>query len=442
MSQENISYGVITEKVRRLNIDALPRMIRERNSMLKMAWLLLLLSSCALCCYLIFNSIVKFTSHQVTTTVRYITEQKHLAPTLTFCNINPFTSQYASDLLHNANATSDADESADYWLQYLQIEDYVWRTRGTYLTVEEKLKLTDFTMMFNDTNDLPDRLFHPTYFGCARWNANATALMPGYGTVQSFCFHTGGNNVSISKMSLNNIKGFYVFIQNADDYPLGTLRSPLIATAGLDFKAIIKARRLYHQHSHPYSECGVLEDNSLVVDLNDRYVFDEVVKTGSAFSRHTCFEFCTQLMTSQMCECNSKRVDFKVNNVTECSISAELSCVKSLWQDYQSVNDFCFSKCPLECSRSIYDVNTNIKSSTFDQFVSLYFSSYAMQFDKLVQITISTDSLSYVETTEEPKTSGEDLLGIIGGYLHIFLGKLNCYSHFICLIISFLTLIN
>ena len=248
-------------------------------------------------------------------------------------------------------------------------------------------------------------------------------MLSRYGIIKSFWIHTGGNKAYISKLSLNNIRGFYVFIQNASDYPLGTLRSPLIASASYGFEANIKGRRFYHQHPHPYSECGVMEDNSLVVGLKDRFVFDEVVKTGYAYSRHTCFEFCTQLLTSQWCECNSKRVAFKVNNVTDCSISIELNCVKGVWEDYQSVNDFCFSKCPLECSHSIYDVNTIIESP-IDGYMSDYFSSDDLQFDQFVRITISTDSHSYAETTEEPKMSGEDLLGIIGGYLHLFLGKL------------------
>ena len=432
MSQVNQKHGEITEKVRRLNIDAVANIVRGRNPVFKMIWLLLLISSCALCCYLIVNSIVQFTSYHVTTTVRYKTEQTIHAPSITLCNINPFTSEYAYDLLQKADAILNDDEPADYWLQYLQIEDYVWRTRGSYLTMEEKLKLTDFKMMFNDTQYIKyyTKLFHPKYFGCARWNANATELVSRHGLIESFWLHTGGNNASISKLSLNNIRGFYVFIQNASDYPLGTLRSPLIESGSFEFKAIIKGRRFYHQHPHPYSECGVMEDNSLVVGLKDRFVFDEVVKTGYAYSRHTCFEFCTQLLTSQWCECNSKRVAFKVNNVTDCSISIELNCAKGVWEDYQSVNDFCFIKCPLECSRSTYDVNTDIGPPI--DYMSFYFSSDDLQFDQFVQISVCIESFSYVETTEEPKMSGEDLLGIIGGYLHLFLGKLLFYNSIYC----------
>ena len=40
----------------------------------------------------------------------------------------------------------------------------------------------------------------------------------------------------------------------------------------------------------------------------------------------------------------------------------------------------------------------------------------------VLQLTVYYNSLSYVEIEEEPKMSAEDLLGLLGGHLHLFLG--------------------
>ena len=55
--------------------------------------------------------------------------------------------------------------------------------------------------------------------------------------------------------------------KSSTDDPLGVDRDPILLTTGLQSRVRI-SRSFYHQYPHPYSDCGVLEeDKKLVVEL-------------------------------------------------------------------------------------------------------------------------------------------------------------------------------
>ena len=62
------------------------------------------------------------------------------------------------------------------------------------------------------------------------------------------------------------------------------------------------------------------EDNTLVVPLVDRSIFDRVVKTGYAYSRNVCFMVCEQLITTQRCGCNSYTLSYQVDGFNLCPV--------------------------------------------------------------------------------------------------------------------------
>ena len=210
-------------------------------------------------------------------------------------------------------------------------------------------------------------------------------------------------------------------------------------------------RTFYHQYPWPYSECGVLEDNSLVIDLPDRSIFDIVVHYNYSYTRKGCLSICTQVKTSELCGCNTRRIGYQVPNIQACSIVDELICAVNVWSSVESLNEFCSSKCPFECSQSLFKIDINyaeqsivktdfgflIDNSYWCPYYIVYFNSYHNNcetnfifssidttyfFLVIVQFSIKYDSLSYINLDEEPKLSGEELLGIIGGHLGLFLG--------------------
>ena len=92
-------------KTKHLKIDGLANIFRTKYPLASFSWLVVFLFSAAFTTYLIILSINLYYERQVTSTVRYLTEKQSVMPTITICNINPFTTKFAVDLLKKANLT-------------------------------------------------------------------------------------------------------------------------------------------------------------------------------------------------------------------------------------------------------------------------------------------------------------------------------------------------
>ena len=308
---------IVRREIGMIRIDALANMVRARSTLSLVVWTALFVLACGSCVYLVLGACLQFASHKLTTTVRHLSELSAPLPTITFCNLNPFTSAFALELKSQANVSEpDVDEPTDFFSQYMQIQDYLQRTRNYTLTDDEKLRLAAFNYSILEWNTAAlTRIFHPKYFGCLRLNANGTNVTLNAGNFFLAELYYGGDRPEVN-MQLNpvDMAGFYVFVQNASDYPLGNERAPLLVSAGLSVSVAVE-RRFYRQYPHPFSECGVREDNTLAIELEDAYVFEHVVRTGYAYTQSTCVDFCTQEAIVDQCACNSHRIGYQVNKV-------------------------------------------------------------------------------------------------------------------------------
>ena len=149
-------------------------------------------------------------------------EQKAVLPTLTFCNLDPFTSIFAINLLAEAQLNKTIDDNpVDSWKIYLQLEDYLNVTRGHYLTDEEKLKLANFDQAVipqnNGNEDIInqfERIFHPRYFGCLRYNSNGNLTTTSTDYFIDTTFFVDSSFPTVFQLYPANLKGYYLFIQN------------------------------------------------------------------------------------------------------------------------------------------------------------------------------------------------------------------------------------
>ena len=190
------------------------------------------------------------------------------------------------------NATGTADENAevDYWLTYLQIEDYMMRTHGRWLSHQEKLDLSALDAMlplFWQFDFFPnyDRIFHPKYFGCLRWNSagnetlsptSVNSVIASQKTPGRFFIsivYVGGTSAAVNRQFSANAQGVYVFMQNASDYPLGEDRAPLILSPGFEMSIVVQMRRFYEQQPAPYTECGFGPTTTQLVNTTHGHAF-------------------------------------------------------------------------------------------------------------------------------------------------------------------------
>ena len=189
-------------------------------------------------------------------------------------------------------------------------------------------------------------------------------------------------------------------------------------------------RNSYSQLPQPYSNCLVLEDNTLTVPLANRTMFDLTVEQGYAYTQQYCINICVQVWINKICDCNLEIYPYKVSNKPYC-VTKECSVLYN-----QEILADCKSLCPLECSKSI--ITSDKTEVELDKNFLLSFESvrnfdfardmpngtdlYQFMNDNVVVIDIEYYSSGYTEISQSPKMDWQDLLSELGGHLHLFLG--------------------
>ena len=232
-------------------------------------------------------------------------------------------------------------------------------------------------------------------------------------------------------------RGFNLFVENATRLPL--MSTPILLTIGLGRRIDIK-RTSYEQYPTPYSQCQVLDDEkNTLVDSNpfNRSIFDMVVERNYSYTRATCLAACTQLVNNMTCSCQNYD-NFVLEDVKFCSVRFRYNfpCVYHL-----RLAEYCLPRCPLESAQNVFSKNvasykyplgyfdayksaftgiSDFNTSQSGQIVIANLSTY--MYTTYVEFTLSYDSTQHEKYSEEPKMSGEELLGVLGGHLHLFLG--------------------
>ena len=71
---------------------------------------------------------------EVSTKIRVLTAQEAVFPTITICNYNPFTTQYADEIFSAANITNNP---MNIWL----LDEHTKKTTGAYLSQAQKERM-------------------------------------------------------------------------------------------------------------------------------------------------------------------------------------------------------------------------------------------------------------------------------------------------------------
>ena len=136
------------------------------------------------------------------------------------------------------------------------------------------------------------------------------------------------------------------------------------------------------------------------------------------------------------CNCYDLRYP-KLTNSTPCLIKEKILCAESAYAQFKntSIDSSCLSLCPLECDSIQYDLS--ISSSNFPSRYAydVYKSDLGgLTYDQLkersIYLNIFYSNLNYLQISESPKTSLNDLMSNVGGTLGLYIG------------ISFLSLIE
>ena len=448
-----MSFAQIRENATFVKVDALPNILRSHHVAFSIIWTILLLASASVCTVFITATFAEYSEHKVTTTTRLFSEQMPVFPTVTFCQMNAFRSDYGVDMLRAAKATYLVDGEPDNnYLAYLRVQAYVNETRGSLMTDKEKFMLggsLDTVLVSCTFQGVPCNssnftfMFHPYYLGCFRFNADASRLSyaAGYDNGLVLRLYTGvPDSLTANVFS----RGLFVMIQNASDYSLSQVPTPYVVMPGIGVHFIL-SRTFFKAHPMPYSDCSVGEDNELLVDTKfesdllstPSLLFDSFKNKEFAYAQSDCFRFCQQLGVIKLCNCTSFKIDFAWQNVSVCLSAYASWCSEVSIAYFQSTNlvqTYCMNLCPLECQRQVFTVTPNtFKFPPSDSFVRHIKQRVSRPFsnqsdfvndltNNIAQFAIYYDTLSYTLIEEEPKMSFDVLLGTLGGHLHLFMG--------------------
>ena len=241
------------------------------------------------------------------------------------------------------------------------------------------------------------------------------------------------------------LRGFYIYIHNDTEYPYNLAPSPILITPGLGTR-ISFSRSFYEQFNewpYAYSECRVNGQNKLMgPPLNDRSLFEQVIATDYSYSRSMCILFCAQLETTRACGCNNYVIPNPVEGYDFCTMPSQKKCADEFFYftfiKGNFIKENCLQKCPLECNQrklttsfSYYKYPTTGQAVAWNAQYPVLTAKLANETDfwyapwlehNLVGVSFYYDTLSYTLSEEKAAMSLYNLIGVLGGHLHLFLG--------------------
>ena len=144
-------------------------------------------------------------------------------------------------------------------------------------------------------------------------------------------------------------------------------------------------------------------------------------------------------MANEICKCVLVIRNNSVNYLKQCKHENELECRNDLYYNVFKINNFqgeCDAKCPLECNKNYFDFKISSQ-----RFPSTYYADYLLQnnpiFSRLTsqqrmtikdvklsvsRVNVYLEKMNYQYLEEIATYSVNDLIGIVGGSLGLFVG--------------------
>ena len=439
------SFEKLAKHAKHLKVDGLPHIVRCIHPLSAILWTVLLIGNAGVCVWLIITSCHHYNDHMVSTTVRVYHERESVFPTITLCNMNPLSNQKASIYLANLDKETFRrllNSAGSYGIvQYVQ--SAALNRTGSFLSeseiqrmsqLEEMLVSCDYNGVKCAASDF-EYIYNVYYINCYRFNGNGSIFADNLGKKTSLKMQL---YAGLADKILYNQKGFFVFLGNATLFPGSYSNAKFSLTPGVGF-SLVPERAFYNQYKSPYSGCTVKEDKTLTEPLEDPSVFNNFLNISYTYNQADCMTMCKFTHILDVCNCNATKFNCL-------KLSAELYCnndfskIQCTIREGDKMNkggmeQICLPKCPLECDQytfstisvSSYRFPTE-KYATDEQTTSTIRKTLPRSTDltnlsmNLVEFSVYYDSLSYMKIEEEPKMSVDDLIAIIGGHLHVFLG--------------------
>ena len=425
----------------------IPNLMRTNRISIKILWALCFLASVSFCSYMVFKIVADFLNYETVSKIERITEIESKFPTISFCNVNPFTTSESEQLLLSfvpANVSlNDLDFRTKYGLIVLANRDAQVNSFNPEFGDANRKKLGYnlskilISCVFDDEPCSADDFewYYDLSFGnCYRFNSGRSqkgrpieqkkTKKPGPKDgllIQLF------NIPSQNKISSVLSEGLVLFIHNQSISPSASMGVNVDPSKQTDISI---QRTFIQKEPYPYSDC---------IDLNnfnsDYYKF--LIGLNRTYRQQDCFDLCLQKKIIDLCDCYDLSFPM-VSNSTPCLSLEQFNCTRFAYVKFKSskINEECLALCPLECESINYDLlissTASLSKQGYDSIEKLIdrftsgFSQNKLTYDEVRQrfivLNVYYADLSYVRISETPKTSFFDLLSNLGGTLGLYIG--------------------
>ena len=454
-SSLEIVIGSLKEHALSMRIDGVPIILRRTLAFAQFTWSFIFVLSFLCCLYLVVHSFNDFFQYQVSTVLRVDLQNRPNFPMVTMCSQNPLNTAYYIQLLNAANLTEALD--ADPYYNLVSLEDVQMQTTGSYFTLEQKQSMFDYdgfiiscTFWHKPCNASSfRRFFHRYRLNCLQFNSgldsdgNAVELLKAnadsgeYNELSVELYAGIPNEIS----SLISDRGVYLVItQNGEDLyknaPSAIRVTPGIA---MNIRVAENAYNRYNEWPYTYDECNVNGNNELLHPIDDTSLFDLVVAHNVTYAQDSCLLFCYLVNMYPICNCTDYWINYQIPGYGYC-FGTQQDCANEFYYSVFSVGEYiaehCVAKCPLECRSHRFDNYRSFYAYPEKLYVEQKLKTHPMLLERfanqtdfsdnlatnVVKFALYYDSLSYKDVTEEAKQTWRELVAIIGGHLHLFLG--------------------
>ena len=420
----------------------------HKQVLIKTLWVIFLIISTALCSYLVLTSIAEYLNFDVTTKIRKNKEDQTEFPTITICNKNFFTTDYAFEFLKNdsSNIFEIKKDSFTYYGSIFKIYSNLIMFNKSYEINKFSFSLDDLLLTcYFDTNKCNTNEFQPVvdkmYGLCYKFNSgyNSAGEKVGIKTVKhsgkSFGLHLtlfAGLNQELKKYYFDS--GFLIRIDNSS-YSVSNYDGIGIKN-GVETDIVIKDRIYSFRLPKPYSDCDF---DLISFNTYSSMQYKKILNSNNTqYKREYCLDLCLQEYIISKCNCTINGYlsahFFDVPCLNEESIKCFYSQSFNILKNNNKTQS-CYSECPIECNETDFITQISQINMISDLFLNMYLNNTKFKStfpngivtsktlnDNLARVNIYYEKLSYTVITESPAMSFVSLCSSIGGTLSLFLG--------------------
>ena len=401
------------------------------NLTLKLILFVVVLGLAGCSSYLSIQSIINYYSYDVSTMSRTYHEMTSLFPKVTFCNVNPFTTEYGYNLSQMGISYTDPN-----------------------LSIEERKMLGHnlneilFDCSFNSNQCLSndfiwswDEAFGNCYTFNSGFDSNGNKIDlkdssiegPEFGLQLTIYVNVYEKLLSIYEADAVNGFGGIIRIGNSSYSTYYSSGDGILVSAG-SFTNIMVEREFKSILPQPYSNCEIDSNTPRFIPNMDFY--NLILKSNYEYTQKFCFLQCYQNYIIQKYNCSYLSYP-SLFNASQCSwdLSTIIWLVNEDIFNSTFINKYCISSCPLECDQTLYTNSISSNLLNGYNYIGLIQSTPNLSKDfinrtidannareSIVKINVYYDSLSYSLTKESPQIDAVSLMGSIGGNLGLFLG--------------------